>query len=585
MVRSTFLGLWWLVSMGQGYTFVAVRHPASVRTTFFLSSSSSSSGEGSAYFSDEEWHPRDPASTTPQLLAGLWHQISHAGSLTKGETYTVLYPEMEEQLNQKPPRYLNNILGHLDYCKDVCDHFGMTTNLIPYVDEKSKKILGFTSTSYKKPKPGAAADDDNEFNFGYDPYWDDGTDFEQLYSGVDDYDLPKDPYPQIVNKVPDDDEEIMEITKNWVQTMMSNLGICPFSPNAKQAGLPVGPVFYTVDRATSVEDMYARFWEEVVRVEQQTEKDLSTTLLIMPEFFLDNVELFESFGNTLTQPLVALKVEDLTQLIFFHPHWSFRDGGDRATQGQAANYARRSPWPMINILRTKQVRAAQKGIPTGLVYKQNEKTLNQIGVDDLETMLRIRDWSALADKKVNRREMDALKIAQDFQQQGFVSKDDMNLANDATPLANRIVDRKQVEQGNLVNILQQALEKRLGDGDRVVPLSGPETSATSMATEYLLQELEKIVLSSSTQAPEPKETKSPVVEPQALAPPQELSEARRKHLEQARRSLMDDLAGEEELGLNDRGNEMTDVLFGRGGVKARSKDDDDIDAFRSFQGF
>ena len=34
--------------------------------------------------SDDEWHPRDPAKTTPQLLSGLWHQITQAGSMAKG---------------------------------------------------------------------------------------------------------------------------------------------------------------------------------------------------------------------------------------------------------------------------------------------------------------------------------------------------------------------------------------------------------------------------------------------------------------------------------------------------------------------
>jgi hypothetical protein len=110
--------------------------------------------------------------------------------------------------------------------------------------------------------------------------------------------------------------------------------------------------------------------KEVVRVEQTNEKQLSTTLLICPEFCMDNIEMFESFTNTLTQPLAALGVDELLQLVFFHPLWTFRDGGARFGEGAAANYARRSPWPMINILRTNQVRAAQKGIPTGLVYTQ-----------------------------------------------------------------------------------------------------------------------------------------------------------------------------------------------------------------------
>lgn len=43
-----------------------------------------SKGEESNEEEEEEWHPRDPAHTTPQLLAGLWHQIAQAGSMTKG---------------------------------------------------------------------------------------------------------------------------------------------------------------------------------------------------------------------------------------------------------------------------------------------------------------------------------------------------------------------------------------------------------------------------------------------------------------------------------------------------------------------
>ncbi|KAL7566837.1 hypothetical protein ACA910_021337 [Epithemia clementina (nom. ined.)] len=557
--------------------------------------------------------------------------------MTRGETYTVIYPEMEEQLNQQPPRYLNNILAHLDYCKDVCDHFGMTTALTPYVDTKTQKIVGFTAKSFQNPKKtpilqdgnaavsakddndGSDNDVDEEYQFGYDPYWDDGTDFEALYAGIDDGDLPTDPYPEIVNKIPVDDDDIIDITKQWVQVLMSDMGICPFTTSAESSGLPLGPVHYQVTRVKSVEDMYVTYWEQVVRVEQQTEKELSTTLLITPEFFMDNVELFETFCNTLTQPLTALHVEDLLQLVFFHPHWSFRDGGERATtSGQAANYARRSPWPMINLLRTNQVRAAQKGIPTGLVYKQNEKTLHQITAPQLETMLRLRDWTALtADQyKVNRREMDALKIAQDYQQTGRIAATDRNLANDALPVANRVVDRRQVEEGNLINVLQQALEKRLGSNTPATMtttttaatsgrLTGPETSVASMATEYLLQELDRIAskpspsVSTTTVAGKEPTNNSVTKETSNIAtsalpgqngsPPSELEAARKAHLQKARQMLMDDLVGGEYDesgggGLEDRGSELNDVVFGKSGLQPRSDDDDDFDAFRSFQG-
>lgn len=381
------------------------------------------------------------------------------------------------------PRYLNLVTAHLDSCKDVCDYFGISTTLEPYIQDG--RVKGFTIKSFRNPDK-----DPDNYEFAYDPFWDDGDDWN--YEGIDDGDLPEDKYPEIEDKIPDDDDKIIDISKAWVNKICSDMGICPFSKGSDQAGLPLGPVFYTVDRSTSLEDMYACYWSEVVRVEQQDEKDLSTTLLIGPEFCMDNVEIFEQFSTTLTQPLSALDVERQIQLVFFHPNWSFRDGGERGGDGAAANYARRSPWPMINILRTNQVRAAQKGIPTGLVYKQNEKTLSGVGVDKLETCLRLRDWEPIADVKVNRKEMEALRVARDYQETGTIKVSDTSFANDATPAANK-VDGKQIEQGDLVNVITEALSKRIGQtSGSITRLSGPETSATIMASDFLLAELDRV---------------------------------------------------------------------------------------------
>ncbi len=196
-------------------------------------------------------------------------------------------------------------------------------------------------------------------------------------------------------------------------------------------------------------------------------------------------------------------LQNLLQLVFFHPEWTFRDGGERSGLGSAANYARRSPWPMINILRTKQVRTAQKGIPTGLVYKQNEKTLSKIGTKSLETMLRKRDWSDIADLKVDRKDMEALRVAQDLQSTGVVADEDMSVVYDSTPAANK-VDRAQIEGGNIANVILQALEKRLnGEEGR---LNGAETSAAMMASDFLLEHLDGLESSS----PQPKKKEIPV---------------------------------------------------------------------------
>lgn len=490
---------------------------------------------------DDEWHPHDAASTTPQLLSGIWFMISQGNSMVKGESSTVMFPQMESFFHN--PSYLNRLMGHLDSCKDVCDNFGINTIIVPYT--VMGRVAGFTVKSFRNPEK----DGENlDFQFEYDPFWDDGDDWS--HEGVDDEvedTSTQSKYPEIVNKIPDDDDKIIDTTKIWVDKMMSDMGICPFTSGPNLAGLPMGQVFYAVDRCNSMEDMYARYWKEVVRLEQNPEKDLSTTLLITPEFCMDNIELFESFSNTLTQPLTALGIEDLLQLVFFHPYWTFRDGGDRSGDGMAANYARRSPWPMINLLRTSQVRAAQRGIPTGLVYQQNEKTLANIGVDKLETMLRLRDWTDVANVKVNRREMEALKIAQDYQQTGTIDSKDLTFENDSTPAANK-VDSKKIEQGNLINVIKQALEKRLGkSGGAVTPLSGPETSATVMASDFLLQELDRISI-------------APAV-PTA-----------------AHRALMDDVMGLDDDDDDDDDAE-TSVLWGGGGIMGRKDDEDEDEGF------
>lgn len=172
--------------------------------------------------------------------------------------------------------------------------------------------------------------------------------------------------------------------------------------------------------------------------------------------------------------------------------------------GSAANYARRSPWPMINILRTKQVRAAQKGIPTGLVYQQNEKTLSSVGTNKLEKMLRLRDWSEIEDLKVDRKDMEALRVAQDLQTTGVVKDEDKSVVFDSTPAASK-VNSKQVESGNILKVILQALEKRLtgGDNGSVVQLTGAETSATMMASDFLLENLDAVKMKKKKDSRDP----------------------------------------------------------------------------------
>lgn len=224
-------------------------------------------------------------------------------------------------------------MGHLDVCKDVCDDFGVNTVLSPLQERKGGKnvVVGFVVKSYRDPnKVGTFASvgaegGSGELQFAPDPYFDD-EDWDILEDQIraaarEDEELDEEEgeqgnesdwgdLPQVVeDRIPQDNDVIVDVSKKWVNKIMSDMGICPFTKGADMAGLPMGKVFYTVERTMSVEEMYARYWEEVVRVEETPEKELSTTLLIAPEFLIDNVEMFENFSNTLTQPMESLQVE------------------------------------------------------------------------------------------------------------------------------------------------------------------------------------------------------------------------------------------------------------------------------------
>jgi len=180
--------------------------------------------------------------------------------------------------------------------------------------------------------------------------------------------------------------------------------VCPFSSSVEKAGLPVGGVAYPICHASTAEGVYKAFWAELAQLAATSEREVSTVLLLTPNFAMYAPGFYDALADTLNGALISLDVEKDTQLVFFHPEYTFRDGKQRngESEGAAANFARRSPYPMINLLRTPQVRAAQKGVPTGSVYEINEMNLHDVGVRQLQGMLDARDWEALHERKYHK---------------------------------------------------------------------------------------------------------------------------------------------------------------------------------------
>lgn len=52
------------------------------------------------------------------------------------------------------------------------------------------------------------------------------------------------------------DEVVLEVTKRWVQAMIADFAVCPFTVESDRAGIPRGAVRYTVSRATTLVEAF-----------------------------------------------------------------------------------------------------------------------------------------------------------------------------------------------------------------------------------------------------------------------------------------------------------------------------------------
>merc|ERR1712167_505823 len=97
--------------------------------------------------------------------------------------------------------------------------------------------------------------------------------------------------------------DALELSRQWSKAMLSDLKICPYTYSADAAGLPPGPVRYAVFDGSTAESVYAAYWNEIALVQQSTSEELSTTLLITPNF-MPEVGSFYGFSKFLQRSLL-----------------------------------------------------------------------------------------------------------------------------------------------------------------------------------------------------------------------------------------------------------------------------------------
>jgi ATP-dependent RNA helicase DbpA len=175
------------------------------------------------------------------------------------------------------------------------------------------------------------------------------------------------------------DEEVIRLTRNWVERAVIGLSLCPFA----NAPLSKGHVRFVVSRAETRDALLADLRRELAMLSLAAPEEIETTLLIAPDVLRE----FLDYNDFLKLTAAALDDAGLSgklQIASFHPGYVFGD----LEEGDAANASNRSPYPVLHLLREESVSRAVESFPdAATIFEKNVARLRMLGLEGFERVL------------------------------------------------------------------------------------------------------------------------------------------------------------------------------------------------------
>lgn len=171
-----------------------------------------------------------------------------------------------------------------------------------------------------------------------------------------------------------DSQAVSTAVRRWLDTFVVGLNLCPF------AGQEIAQerVRLVVSDVRDEETLLAALQEEVLAL--VAEPATETTLLIHPLVLNDFLD-YNDFLGVCDALLEDMNAEGEFQIASFHPQYRFAE----TAASDSENYANRSPYPLLHILRESSVSRAVDTHPNvKQIPENNIKRLNDLG----ETHLR-----------------------------------------------------------------------------------------------------------------------------------------------------------------------------------------------------
>jgi len=154
-------------------------------------------------------------------------------------------------------------------------------------------------------------------------------------------------------------EEAQANARAWVEGVAAL--VLAHGPDGGLDG--IADVAYSATPAATGESAYEHFWRQVDWLATADEQQCASVMVVAPRFAPHNAGAFETFAGSLTTALEELRVGDAVQLAFFHPEIVLNEAENQEV-ARGVDFARRSPHPMVSLLRTEQVQQYRARVST-----------------------------------------------------------------------------------------------------------------------------------------------------------------------------------------------------------------------------
>jgi hypothetical protein len=175
-----------------------------------------------------------------------------------------------------------------------------------------------------------------------------------------------------------DDEQIVASVRQWVESLVVELNLCPFAKRE----LAKDRVRFVVTAATTEEQLLKALQRELELLNESPA--IETTLLIHAKVLQDFYDYNEFLGSA-DGLLVQMGLEGIYQVASFHPDYQF--GG--TNPDDVENYTNRSPYPLLHLLREASLeRVIAESPDVDKISARNIALMNSLGREKLQALLK-----------------------------------------------------------------------------------------------------------------------------------------------------------------------------------------------------